>query len=372
MKIMQLTVHYSPNIGGVETHLGDLTAGLVKRGHRVWVLTYRPLTAKVGWSLLENDGRLTVIRIPWLAGLFYRLVQNPILEFLYLMPGLFIITPFVLLASRADVIHAHGLVAGFVGTFWGKAFKRRVVISTHSIYNFSSKSLYSSFVRSIFIRADCILTLSKQSAEEVIKLGIKKEKIKVFIYWVDLKVFRRIKDAKKNLKWGNKFVVLFVGRLVEEKGVLVLLDAAKIWNKNITLSIIGTGPLEERIKNFKFKIKNFIFLGNIENTKLPIYYSAADLLIVPSIHEEGFGRVILESLACGTPVIGSNRGAIPEAIDESVGSLIKINSNNINQEVENYYKNPLKLDKLSKNAVKFAKSRYSIKNIETIINAYGQ
>lgn len=79
-------------------------------------------------------------------------------------------------------------------------------------------------------------------------------------------------------------------------------------------------------------------MGGIDSDKLPIYYSAADLLIVPSISEEGFGRVILESLACGTPVIGARRGAIPDALDNSVGRVIDISSESIKQQVEYFYK----------------------------------
>ena len=78
----------------------------------------------------------------------------------------------------------------------------------------------------------------------------------------------------------------------------------------------------------------------------------------------------MESLACGTPVIGSNRGAIPEAMDETVGKLIKVTPQNIRKEVENFYKNPDELKKLSKNARKFAEKNYSDKNIKMITSSY--
>lgn len=161
-----------------------------------------------------------------------------------------------------------------------------------------------------------------------------------------------------------------MGRLVEEKGIIPLLKALEIWDKNIGLIIIGTGPLEAEIKKYASKYKNFLFLGKIDNDKLPEYYSASDVTIVPSVHEEGFGRIILESLACGTPVIGSNRGAIPEAMDESVGKLIDVTPENIKKTVEYFYNNPDKLQKLSKNTRKFAEKRYSENNIIKILNAY--
>ena len=103
---------------------------------------------------------------------------------------------------------------------------------------------------------------------------------------------------------------------------------------------------------------------------LPIYYSASDVVIVPSTHDEGFGRVILESLACGTPVIGSNRGGVPEVMDETVGKLIDISPENMAEVVNDYYKNSIKLKNKAKNARHFVEKKYSSKNIKPILSSY--
>jgi glycosyltransferase involved in cell wall biosynthesis len=217
--------------------------------------------------------------------------------------------------------------------------------------------------------------LSKQSESEILNLGTPKEKVGGFRYWVDLNKFRtknkeqRTRDRVK-LGWMKKFMVLYVGRLVEEKGILVLLDAASRWNKKITLAIAGSGPLEKEINHRLSTINHSVLLGKIDNDNLPKYYNAADLVIVPSIHEEGFGRVILEALASGTPVIGANRGAIPEAMNENVGRLIEVTSENIKVAVEDLYNNRAKLKKLSSRTRKFAEKRYSEKNVEDIITTF--
>ncbi len=370
MKILQITSHFSPNIGGVETHLTDLTSELVRRGNTVSVITYRPLTTKVKWKMFEKKGSITIFRIPWLPGFFYRFVKNPFLEFLYLAPALFLFIPFAVVATNPKVIHSHGLIAGFGSVFWGRIFGKRVISTTHSIYHFPKSGLYRNFAAWVFRNSDKVLTLSKQSRDEIVNLGINKNKVRVFTYWVDLDRFKKIEGAKKKLGWEDKFVVLFVGRLIPEKGVRELLAAVRSWDKKITLAVAGTGPMEEEIKNLKLKIENLIYLGKIDNDKLPLYYSASDLLIVPSVHEEGFGRVILEALACGTPVVGANRGAIPEAMDNSVGKLLDVSPENIKNSVENFYDNPGKLEKLSRNTRAFAAKMYSEKNVETIIKAY--
>lgn len=376
MKVLILTSHFSPNVGGVETHLDDLVDVLAKGGNYVFVLTYRPLITKVKWKIYEKKKNVEIVRIPWIPGFFYKLVKNPILEFLYLLPGLFIGLPLFLTLKGKDikVIHSHGLIAGFVTVFWGRIFSKRVITTTHSIYHFPKSGLYRKLAKWIFASSDCVLTLSKQSAREIEKLGIEKKRIKVFKYWIDLNKFK-IKSSKlkirKELGWEKrKFVVLFVGRLIKVKGVLELLTTASKWNKDITLVIAGTGPLEENVKTQNSNVKNIIYLGGVDNDKLPDYYNAADLVIVPSTHEEGFGRVILESLACGTPVIGSNRGAIPEAMDNTVGRLIDVTPENIKRTVEYYNNHSSELNKLSVKARIFAEKRYSEGNVDMIISAY--
>ncbi len=372
-EILLVSIAFSPNVGGIETHFDNLTEALAKRKIKAWVLTYKPITIAVKTAFHEKRGKYTEIyRVPWFGNLFYNLVSKPLYEFIYLVPGLFFALPIFLLfkGGRVKTIHSHGLVAGFVSVFWGKVLGRRVITTTHSIYHFSKTGFYRSFAVWIFGNSDKVLTLSKQSRDEIVSLGINKRKVEVFTYWIDLKKFRSIGNAKEKFGWKNKFIVLFVGRLVPEKGVGELLGAVRMWDKRITLVIVGTGPMEKKVQETEGKIQNLIFLGKVNNEKLPSYYSASDLAIVPSVHEEGFGRVILEALACGTPVVGANRGAIPEAMNNSVGELIDVTPENIKGSVENFYNNPDKLEKLSRNARAFALKRYSEKNVETIIELY--
>jgi len=370
VKVLQLTVHLFPNVGGVETHLKDLIDSLVKKDWKVFVLAYQPLSTKTLWRIFEQGRGVSILRIPWLRGFFERLVYYPILEFIYLVPGLLILTPLILLFSRPDVIHAHGLSAAVSAVFWGKIFRIRTIISLHSLYTFPKNGLYHDFIKTLLKNADFVLSLSKKSNEEVKSLGLEKEKTGVFTYWIDLAKFIKVKNAKKKLGWENQFVVLFVGRLIKEKGLEILLESARVWDKNIKLAIIGAGPMEDEILRKTDRIKQVQFLGKADQPDLPLYYSAADCVVVPSISEEGFGRVIIESLACGTPVVASNKGAIPEAMNETVGRFIEVTPEGIKNTVEYLYKNPKKLLRLSKNARSFVERRYSEDNVEAIIETY--
>lgn len=370
MRVLQLTAHFRPNIGGVETHLDDLCKVLVNKGFGVFVLTYRPLQTKVNWGFFEEGKNIEILRIPWVSNLFYKLVKTPVLEFIYLVPGLFFMTPFILFLRKIEVIHAHGLIAGFVGVFWGRVFGKRVIVSTHSIYNFPKSGFYVKFVGWIFNSADFCLGLSKQAAVEIRSLGVLSNKVDNFTYWIDLEKFKKMENAKNKLGWRDRFTVLFVGRLVVEKGVTVLLQSIEDWDKNIALVIIGSGPLEQKVKEASAKFENIKFTGIVCQDNLALYYSASDILVVPSTSEEGFGRVILEALACGTPVIGASNGAIGEAMDISVGELIDISPGNIKNAVEGLYKNRSRLKKLARNCRNFAERKYSEKNADTIIKIY--
>lgn len=361
-------MHFTPNVGGVETHLSDLVAALLNKGYQIIVLCYRPLSTNIEWKIYEGKRNLEILRLPWLVGFWYKLIAYPSLEFLYLFPGLFIFTPFILITKNPSIIHAHGLIAGVVGVFWGRIFKKRVIISTHNIYSFPDKGLYRNFAKIIFKSANKVLCLSRKSLNELKLLGV--ERVDLFTYWIDLGKFKKISQSKEKLGWENKFTVLFVGRLISEKGIDILLESSKNWDRNINLAFAGTGPLENKIKDYSLKFPRIKFLGKISQNDLPNLYSGADCVIVPSTSEEGFGRVIIESLSCATPVIASNRGAITEAIDDSVGLIIDINKDSIKQAVEYFYKNPTILKKLSSRARKFAERRYSQSNVKTIINAY--
>lgn len=371
MKILMLSIGFSPNVGGIETHFDDFLVAARKRGISTTVLTYQPITSKLSAPIFEKRNQVLVVRLPWFRGFFYKLVKNPVFEFLYLVPGLFLFTPIILLLiPDIQVIHAHGLIAGFVGVFWGKLFNKRTIISTHSIYHFPKQGLYKEFARWIFANANFSLGLSQQAVEEIKNLSIDSRKVDKFIYWIDLNCFKpsNKKLVKKKLGWSNKFIVLFVGRLVEVKGVRELLEAIPKIRKPAKVVVIGDGPLGEEVKREAFKNQSkLLFLGRVNNSELPNYYNSADVLIVPSTHEEGFGRVILEALACGTPVIGSERGAIPEAMDKTVGRFIDITPDRIARSINELMANKKELNRLSANTRRFAEKCYSEKNIEQII-----
>ncbi len=136
-------------------------------------------------------------------------------------------------------------------------------------------------------------------------------KVRYIPYFIkDSWKFHPIKKSKYNL--------LFVGRFSESKGINVLIKAVSIIKQSIPrvkLLVIGQGEnfieLNKSVKSLSLK-DNVLFLGQISNDKLMPFYHKANVFIMPSILVEQFGIGGIESLACGTPVVGSNIGGIPE------------------------------------------------------------
>ena len=140
---------------------------------------------------------------------------------------------------------------------------------------------------------------------------------------LDRATCRRELNQKQNWNF-NGFLVGYVGRLVEEKGVLDLLEALALCPPDVGVLLAGSGPMEEQIKTRAGELKigeRVFFLPHRPMSELPRVMNALDVLALPSRTtprwKEQFGRVIIEAHACATPVIGSDSGAIPDVIGDA-------------------------------------------------------
>lgn len=120
-------------------------------------------------------------------------------------------------------------------------------------------------------------------------------------------------------------VISFAGKFTSFKGIDLLLKAAKIYEDDNTLTILaGDGELFEEMNNLaeELNLKDTIFIKNRPHETLRKLYSIADISLIPS-RNEAFGLVVIEAMACGTPVIGTNSGGIPDIITEETGMLFE-------------------------------------------------
>lgn len=373
--VLIITSHYPPNIGGVESHLQALIDGLQKRSWKVIISTYQPLASKIRASRVEKKERLTIYRMGWPGfNLVHTLFYYPLLEFLYLFPGLFFISLQALIKHNKEitVIHCQGLVPTVVGLILSKFFSKRVISSTHNLYFFPKNGLYKDFSRFIFSSVDKVLTPSKAARAELIKIGVPDEKVQFFRYWINLEKFAPAnkKIAKQKLGW-DKFTIFFVGRLIETKGVGILLEVIKKTKSNINFVIAGTGPLASEVEKIVKASFNLNYLGRVENNNLPNFYRASDLVIVPSLVDEGFGFVVMEAVACGTPVLASNRGGLTDAVSVSTGRLFEPTVDQLKSAIDYMFSHPNILKEMKVNCRKYALKNFSEANIEDITKVYG-
>ncbi len=176
------------------------------------------------------------------------------------------------------------------------------------------------------------------------------------------------KEVLKSLGIDKEYkkVVSFVGKLTEIKGVDVLLNAAKIYEDDDTLTLIaGNGELFESLNDLakELGLKNVKFLGNQNHQTLRSIYNIADVSTVPS-RSEAFGLVAIEALACGVPVVGTNEGGIKDIITEDVGMLVEVDDvNGLAESIKKILNKERVYDR--EKVAKYAKDKYSQ---DTLIN----
>jgi glycosyltransferase involved in cell wall biosynthesis len=377
--ILIITLGYAPNVGGLETHLDNLVNYLTKNGYKLFVLTYQPIQTKARGKRLEKRDNLEIHRVCWFGRGWLNLLEAyPPFALLYLFPGLFI-SSFIFLCKNykhIDVVHAQGFICGVIATLLTKIFKKRTILSTHSVYGFGKNTWTSRFLKRIINSFDMVLCLSEQSKQEIVEMGLDERKVKVYTYWVDQSLFVPLikEDCKKKMGCDGKMVVLFVGRLVKSKGLHLLIDIAKrlsLLEKNVLFAILGDGLLAEEMEEVARREKNIVFLGKVNNSELGAYYSAADVFIVPSTSTmEGFPRVVIEALSCSIPVVASAIGCLPETIDSSVGLLCDPSVEDFVEKVLYCYEKPEELERMTKNSREYAIRRYGEKNAGVIESSY--
>jgi len=198
--------------------------------------------------------------------------------------------------------------------------------------------LMKRILKSFADEADIVFALNSGARRNLQEVGIDDGKIITFLWgvWgVDTKLFSPKEKGTlplASLGQGdtNKQspVILYVGRLVEEKGIAEIIEAHKkiCVIKKTKLVFIGRGPMEDVIKAYARSSTNVVVLGAKPQKELPNYFRVATLSIYPSVTtqkwEEQIGTVNLQAMACGTPVVSTLSGAIPEYVPNGKAGLL--------------------------------------------------
>jgi glycosyltransferase involved in cell wall biosynthesis len=373
--ILILSPFFSPNIGGTENQLDDLVQELDKNNFPVYIQTYSPLTTTIPWKKYETRGKnIKIWRYSWFGyNLFHKVEKFPLVDFFYLTPYLFFRSFIWMIFNhqRLKTIHAQGMNASLIGVIYKYIFHKKLVTSIHAVYEINPESIVAKLNGFILKFSDKILATSDRSVKELATFGVDLSKVDIFIPWIDLNIFKPYDKIKSRKEIGleNKFTVLFISRLIPQKGARVLAEVAQQLPQ-INFVFAGLGPDEEYLRSQEKLFPNIKFVGPKKNSDTPKYYCSADIYCFPTQYEEGFGKVLIESLACGTPVVTSNKGAIPKVVDSTVAVLVVPTVNNLKNAILDLYKHPEKLLLLKKNSVQYARKRYGPDNAQLIYRYY--
>lgn len=234
-----------------------------------------------------------------------------------------------------DLIHAHSYKAGLLGLAvgWLKkgpplicTFHNPVRRQTNKLHDLGKRRLLSALGK----RATHIITVSQALRSEAnTLLGIAEEKITCIYNGIDLAEFsvpRQAKAIYDTLGIGDyRYVVGTVCRLIPEKGLRCLIEAASILQgqlRGVCFVVVGEGPdrpvLEKLVREKKME-QSFVFLGF--RPDVPEILPCFDLFVLPSV-EEALSLAILEAMAAKIPVIATTIGGIPEVVTAETGILI--------------------------------------------------
>lgn len=224
---------------------------------------------------------------------------------------------------RPDIIHAHwiipqGIIAVLVNLILGEP--SQLIITSHGgdLYTFNNK-VFKHIKQLVLVKAQLITVVSQAMKDYLISEKVFKEKLEVLPMGVDTD--RQFTPQPKIYR--NKDQILFVGRIVEKKGLEYLLKALpKILKTNPTteLVIIGDGPYKDHLQKLAIDLKidlNVSFLGGLPSKDLVHYYRECSVFVAPFVtaqsgDREGLGLVIIEALACNCPIVVSENESLRE------------------------------------------------------------
>lgn len=227
---------------------------------------------------------------------------------------------------KPDVIYCHSTWAGLFVRF-PMLFERKTCRVIYNAHGWAflrdsaewKRKVYAGVERILQGQADKIINVSKYEYNAAIHYGLKKNNQTVIYSGISPEKGKV--DSQVKLPLG-KINLLFVGRFDPQKGLDLLLEAFNSCQRqDLHLTIIGDNVVGGGVKIEKKNTDRVTFLGWIPHDKLTSYYSACDVVIMPS-RWEAFGLVAIEAMKYGKAVIVSNRGALPELIEDGKNGFV--------------------------------------------------
>ncbi len=342
MRIAILSIHSSPigdlgtkDTGGMSVYTREVAYELGCRGHHVDIYTHRAEPGDTRVKDLHENVRLIHLSgenggIGKKSGLKTKLELYPLLKDFFVELDNYKIKENL----RYDLVHSHYWLSGELGRLAQHQWEVPHVIKFHTLGAVKNTTGVGEEEPRLRINAEgelvnaCqrILAATDLEKDQLIRYyGASSDRIGVVSCGVNLELFQpedKI-EARKRLGFNpRESIVLYVGRFDPVKGIDRLLEAMTFLAKHYRIRLIIVGGdgchTSEAIRlkklSHRLGVRDAVtFVGRVRQNELPPYYSAADVVVVPS-HYESFGLVGLESLACGTPLVATPVGGMKKII----------------------------------------------------------
>lgn len=374
-KIIQVIQYFPPEIGGMEKQSYLLAKQLVSNGLNVEVITTgirqlrgrSELKIKTSPTIGKNRSKLTTLLFA-LYTFFYLLCD-------ILKGDRFIIHGYGALGIDKIIFHLLKVLFGIKyvikmpGTF--TEAQSRIYFSLNT---------YKRLPIEVIKKADGIIVQDSESIQNLAKIGFDKNKLVIIKNGVPIPYLNsNAITGRRKKKIGNRHcVLLFVGRVIEEKGVFLLSDTFnKLLNRypHLKLWIVGSGKDFKRLQDHisSAEIQNIVLWGSLDQEKLERVYIEADIFVFPTFFREGIPNALLEAMSYQLPIISTPVGAIPHLIqNKKEGIFVSPNDlDSLRNSIHTLIKDPEFAITLGKNARKRVSKEFSMKrNCEEYIKLF--
>jgi glycogen synthase len=243
----------------------------------------------------------------------------------------------------ADVVHCHTWYVHLGGLLVSKAYGVPLVITVHSLEPlrpWKREQLQGGYDLSCWVehtalgQADAVVAVSRGTRDDIVRLiGVPSERVHVIHNGIDTGLYRPVAEQDALLEYGvdpTRPYVLFVGRITRQKGIVHLARAIPWIDASAQVVLAAGAPdtpeiaaeMEQAVADAQRQRGNVIWIQEmLPRDAIIQFYSHATVFCCPSIYEP-FGIINLEAMACGTPVIASQVGGIPEVVVDGVTGLL--------------------------------------------------
>ncbi|GLB28318.1 glycosyl transferase [Lacrimispora amygdalina] len=343
MRILIVNTFYYPNMqGGAEQSVKLLAEGLVKKGHEVGIYS---VDSRDGHCETAIHNGVKIYRFTTNDFNLYRFsydkknvgkfekIQQKLLCYCNVKCSKDF--EFVCNEFKPDIVHTN-TIYGMSYLIWKAAYKNKIPI-VHTIRDIAIVSpvqyghkanplirlIHRLYMRSFTEYVSCVTAPSRYTLETSLAAGcFKRAGVKKCIFnsvAINHSETEAIMKEKQD-RTSPRIKFMYAGRLVYFKGIEHMIRAFESMQyKDCELYICGNGEMEEYVKKCAAQNPRIVFCGKLDNERLAEKYKESDILIVPSVWPEPFGRVLIEGNKYGLPVIAGRCGGMPEILENTHG-----------------------------------------------------